>query len=51
MHIEKWGVVIAAGLLGWALCAAAMGLSDIIVIGNALRLRAWRFSAPRQNRS
>ena len=28
MHIEKWGVVIAAGLLGWALCAAAMGIAS-----------------------
>jgi cation transport ATPase len=24
------------------LCAAAMGFSDAIVIGNALRLRSWR---------
>jgi cation transport ATPase len=24
------------------LCAAAMGLSDLVVIGNALRLRRWR---------
>ena len=24
------------------LCAAAMGVSDIVVIGNALRLRGWR---------
>jgi cation transport ATPase len=26
------------------LCAAAMGLSDIVVIGNALRLNRWRFN-------
>jgi cation transport ATPase len=24
------------------LCAAAMGLSDLVVIGNALRLRRWK---------
>jgi cation transport ATPase len=24
------------------LCAAAMGLSDLVVIGNALRLTKWR---------
>jgi cation transport ATPase len=24
------------------LCAAAMGLSDLVVIGNALRLRRWQ---------
>ena len=30
----------ALGLLSPVLCAAAMGLSDVIVIGNALRLRA-----------
>lgn len=28
----------AAGLLSPVVCAAAMGLSDVIVIGNALRL-------------
>lgn len=32
----------ALGLLSPVLCAAAMGLSDVLVIGNALRLRAWR---------
>jgi cation transport ATPase len=26
------------------LCAAAMGFSDLIVIGNALRLSRWRFA-------
>ena len=37
------GVPLAAlGFLSPILCAAAMGLSDIIVIGNALRLRWWR---------
>jgi len=32
----------ALGLLSPVLCAAAMGLSDVLVIGNALRLRAWK---------
>jgi Cu+-exporting ATPase len=32
----------ALGFLSPVLCAAAMGLSDLIVIGNALRLRKWR---------
>ena len=31
----------ALGLLSPVLCAAAMGLSDVLVIGNALRLRGW----------
>jgi Cu+-exporting ATPase len=31
----------ALGFLSPVLCAAAMGLSDLIVIGNALRLRRW----------
>ncbi len=30
------------GFLNPVLCAAAMGLSDLIVIGNALRLRRWK---------
>jgi len=30
------------GLLSPVLCAAAMGLSDLLVIGNALRLRSRR---------
>ena len=30
------------GFLSPLLCAAAMGLSDLVVIGNALRLRSWR---------
>jgi len=30
------------GFLSPVLCAAAMGLSDLIVIGNALRLRRWK---------
>ncbi len=33
------------GFMSPVLCAAAMGLSDIVVIGNALRLRRWRFPA------
>jgi P-type Cu+ transporter len=32
----------ALGLLNPMVCAAAMGLSDVVVIGNALRLRRWR---------
>jgi len=32
----------ALGFLSPILCAAAMGVSDLIVIGNALRLRRWR---------
>jgi Cu+-exporting ATPase len=37
------GVPLAAlGFMSPVLCAAAMGCSDLIVIGNALRLRRWR---------
>lgn len=37
------GVPLAAlGFMSPILCAAAMGFSDLIVIGNALRLRKWR---------
>lgn len=37
------GVPLAAlGFMNPVLCAAAMGLSDLVVIGNALRLRRWR---------
>ena len=37
------GVPLAAlGFMSPILCAAAMGLSDMVVIGNALRLRRWR---------
>ena len=32
----------ALGFLSPLLCAAAMGFSDVIVIGNALRLRRWK---------
>jgi Cu+-exporting ATPase len=32
----------ALGFMSPVLCAAAMGLSDLLVIGNALRLRGWR---------
>ena len=32
----------ALGLLSPVLCAVAMGLSDVLVIANALRLRSWR---------
>ncbi len=37
------GVPLAAlGFMSPVLCAAAMGLSDLVVIGNALRLWRWR---------
>ena len=37
------GIPLAAlGFLSPILCAAAMGLSDVVVIGNALRLRFWK---------
>ena len=40
------GVPLAAlGFMSPILCAAAMGFSDLIVIGNALRLRRWRAPA------
>jgi P-type Cu+ transporter len=32
----------ALGFINPLLCAAAMGLSDLVVIGNALRLRRWK---------
>lgn len=32
----------ALGFLSPILCAAAMGMSDLVVIGNALRLTSWR---------
>jgi Cu+-exporting ATPase len=37
------GIPLAAlGFMSPVLCAAAMGFSDLIVIGNALRLRSWK---------
>ena len=37
------GIPLAAlGFMSPVLCAAAMGLSDLVVIGNALRLRNWK---------
>jgi Cu+-exporting ATPase len=37
------GIPLAAlGFMSPVLCAAAMGISDLVVIGNALRLRRWR---------
>jgi Cu+-exporting ATPase len=37
------GIPLAAlGFMSPILCAAAMGFSDLVVIGNALRLRRWR---------
>ena len=39
------GVPLAAlGFMSPVLCAAAMGCSDLLVIGNALRLRRWRLA-------
>jgi Cu+-exporting ATPase len=32
----------ALGFISPVLCAATMGLSDVVVIGNALRLRRWK---------
>jgi Cu+-exporting ATPase len=32
----------ALGFMSPVLCAAAMGFSDLVVIGNALRLRSWK---------
>jgi Cu+-exporting ATPase len=41
------GVPLAAlGFMSPILCAAAMGFSDLIVIGNALRLRNWKLPSP-----
>mgnify|MGYP000660045398 CR=1 FL=1 len=34
----------ALGFMSPVLCAAAMGASDLLVIGNALRLYRWRMS-------
>jgi Cu+-exporting ATPase len=40
------GVPLAAlGFMSPVLCAAAMGCSDLVVIGNALRLRRWNLRA------
>jgi len=40
------GVPLAAlGFMSPVLCAAAMGVSDLIVIGNALRLRRWKIES------
>ncbi len=37
------GIPLAAlGFMSPILCAAAMGLSDLVVIGNAIRLRRWK---------
>ena len=42
------GIPLAAfGFMSPILCAAAMGLSDLVVIGNALRLRRWRMGGRR----
>lgn len=40
------GVPLAAlGFMSPILCAAAMGFSDVIVLGNALRLRSWKLKS------
>jgi Cu+-exporting ATPase len=40
------GIPLAAlGFMSPVLCAAAMALSDLVVIGNALRLSGWRLKA------
>ncbi len=42
------GIPLAAlGFMSPILCAAAMGLSDLVVIGNALRLARWRWRQTR----
>jgi cation transport ATPase len=33
---------VAIGFISPIFCAAAMGVSDLVVIGNALRLLRWR---------
>ena len=39
------GIPLAAlGFMDPVVCALAMGFSDLIVIGNALRLRRWRLT-------
>jgi P-type Cu+ transporter len=44
---NSMGVPLAAlGFLSPILCAAAMGISDMVVIGNALRLRRWKLRKP-----
>ena len=46
------GVPLAAlGFISPIFCAAAMGLSDLVVIGNALRLLRWRNPAPPADRA
>ena len=42
------GIPLAAlGFMSPVLCAAAMGVSDLVVIGNALRLRHWKLPKDR----
>ncbi len=44
------GIPLAAlGFMSPILCAAAMGLSDLVVIGNALRLLRWRPAGGRRD--
>src|SRR5206468_9331011 len=43
------GIPLAAlGFMSPILCAAAMGLSDLVVIGNALRLLRWKLGSSRK---
>ena len=42
LPLLRFAVPLAAlGFLSPVLCAAAMGVSDLVIIGNALRLRSW----------
>src|SRR5208282_624973 len=44
------GIPLAAlGFMSPVLCAAAMGVSDLIVIGNALRLLRWKSGGNKLN--
>ena len=46
------GIPLAAlGFLSPILCALAMGLSDLVVIGNALRLMRWKLPAGKPTRA
>jgi Cu+-exporting ATPase len=44
------GIPLAAlGFMSPILCAAAMGLSDLVVVGNALRLHRWKLGTKPQS--
>jgi cation transport ATPase len=42
MRVAATGESTALGFISPIFCATAMGVSDLIVIGNALRLLRWR---------